>query len=92
MLARCQELSVNLTTRASHSALTSTFCANFFTRATDFTDKEELLVSYKKSRWNLISEKKNLIVSQISNLQRLYCLRTGIVKLSSLTDGQTTRT
>ena len=58
MLARCAELFVNLTTRASHSALTSIFCANFFTRATDFTDKEELLVSYWKSRWNLISEKK----------------------------------
>ena len=50
MLARCAELFVNLTTRASHSALTSIFCAYFFTRATDFTDKEELLVSYKKSR------------------------------------------
>ena len=58
MLARCRELFVNLTTRASHSALTSIFCANFFTRATDFIDKEELLVSYKKLRWNLISEKK----------------------------------
>ena len=46
MSARRAELFVNLTTRASHSALISIFFANFFTRATDFTDKEELLVSY----------------------------------------------